>query len=100
MLDLGAKSSLLDWYKVLQRQDLKTDTTVIAPNVDGQWNKLLPWFWSMDIHRDADVRAWMNDCRQILFHTCSDSDRWLTNEFKCSLPSALAEGKSSKDAVD
>jgi hypothetical protein len=65
MLDLGAETSLLDRYKVLERQDLRIDTAVIAPNVRGQRNKSLPWFWSMDVQRDADVGAWMNDCRDI-----------------------------------
>jgi len=65
MLDLDAEASLLDWYKSLEWQDLRIDTTVIAPNVCGQWNKSLLWFWSMDVQRDADVRAWMNDCRHI-----------------------------------
>jgi len=68
MLDLGANASLLDWYKVLKWQDLRIDTTVIAPHVHGQWNKSLPWFWSMDVQRDADVRAWMNDYMCILVH--------------------------------
>jgi len=49
ILDLGADTALLDWYKVLERQDLRTDTTIIAPNVHGQRNKSLPWFWSMDV---------------------------------------------------
>ena len=57
MLDLDAEASLLDWYKSLERQDLRIDTTVIAPNVRGQRNKSLLWFWSMDVQRDADVRA-------------------------------------------
>jgi len=57
MLDLGAEASLLDQYKVLEYQDLKIDMAVIAPNVHGQRNKSLPWFWSMDIQRDADVGA-------------------------------------------
>ena len=68
MLDLGADASLLDRYKVLSRQDLRIDTTVISPNVRGQRNTSLPWFWSMDIRRDADVGAWMNDCRCISDH--------------------------------
>ena len=42
MLHLSADASLLDRYKVLERHDLKIDTTVIAPNVCGQWNKTLP----------------------------------------------------------
>ena len=65
MLDLGAEASLLDRYKVLERQELRIETAVIAPNVRGQRNKTLPWFWSMDVQRDADVGAWMNDCRDI-----------------------------------
>jgi len=72
MLDLGADNSLLDQYKVLKPQDLKIDTTIIAPDVCGQQNKLLPWFWSMDVWRDADVRAWMNDCKCILIYVCPD----------------------------
>jgi len=68
MLELGADASLLDRYKALEPQDLKIDTTVIAPNVRGQRNKSLPWFWSMDVRRDADVGEWMNDCRCILVH--------------------------------
>jgi hypothetical protein len=72
MLDLGAEASLLDRYKVLERRDLRIDTTVIAPDVRGQRNKSLPWFWSMDVRRDADVGAWMKDCKRI-------SDRALSN---------------------
>ena len=98
MQDLGANASLLDRYKILERQDLRIDTAVIAPNVHGQRNKSLPWFWSMDVQRDADVGAWMNDCRRISVHVLSDGCS--TNKFKCSLSSALAEGEGSKDAVD
>ena len=65
ILNLGAGASLLDRYKVLEPQDLKTETTVIAPDVRGQRNKSLPWFWSMDVRRDSDIGAWMNDCRCI-----------------------------------
>jgi hypothetical protein len=98
MLDLGADTSLLDRYKVLERRDLKIDTTVIAPDVRGQRNKSLPWFWSMDVQRDADVGEWMNDCRRISFHVRSDGCS--TSKFTCSLSSALAEGESSKGTVD
>ena len=98
MVDLGAGASLLNWYKVLQRQDLKIDTTVIASHMCGQRNTSLPWFWSMDAQGDADVRAWMNDCMCFLSHTHPEGCS--TNKFKCSLPGALAEGKSLKDKVD
>jgi len=98
MLELGTKASLLDWYKVIQHQDLKIDTTIIAPHVHGQRNKSLPWFWSMDAQRDADIRAWMNDCMCFSFH--AHSDGFSTNKLKCSLLGALAEGESSKGMVD
>ena len=65
MVDLDAEAPLLDRYKALERQDLRINTTVIAPDVRGQRNKSLPWFWSMDVQRDADVGPWMNDCRYI-----------------------------------
>jgi len=62
MVDLGAKSILLDRYKVLTRQDLSVKTSVIAPQVRGQRNKSLPWFWTMDVRRDTDIGGWMEDC--------------------------------------
>ena len=96
MLDLGADASLLDRYKVLEQQDLKIDTAVITPDVRGQRNKSLPWFWSMDVRRDSDVGAWIHDCKCISFHAYTHS----TSEIKCSLSSALAEGESSEDMVD
>src|SRR5260370_18291629 len=43
-----------------------------TPDVRGQQNKLLPWFWSMDVRRDADVGAWMNDCNCILIYVGPD----------------------------
>ena len=63
MVDLGAGSNLLDRYQVLSREDLSVNTSVIAPQVRGQRNKSLPWFWTMDVQRDADVGEWMEDCK-------------------------------------
>jgi hypothetical protein len=60
--DLGADTFLLGRYKVLRRQDLSIKTTVIDPHVRGQRNESLPWFWAMDIRRDADVGEWVADC--------------------------------------
>ena len=76
MFDLGADISLLDQYKLLECKDLKIDTTVIAPNVHGQRNTSLPWFWSMDVRRDANVGAWMNDCRCISVHASENLRRY------------------------
>ena len=63
IVDLGASASLLDRYKVLTRQDLIIKTSIIAPEVRGQRNRALPWFWTMDVQRDADVGEWMEDCK-------------------------------------
>ncbi|KAF8264983.1 hypothetical protein EI94DRAFT_1590566, partial [Lactarius quietus] len=62
IVDLGATSSLLDQYKVLTWQHLSVSTSIISPQVCGQRNKSLPWFWTMDVRRDADVGEWMEDC--------------------------------------
>ena len=68
MVDLGAAVNILDRYKVLRRQDLSVKTTVLAPDVRGQRNKSLPWFWTMDVRRDADVGEWMEDCEYFPVH--------------------------------
>ena len=68
MVDLGAAANILDRYKVLRRQDLSVKTTVLAPDVRGQRNKSLPWFWTMDVRRDADVGEWMEDCEYFPVH--------------------------------
>lgn len=94
MVDLGAGNNLLDRYKILRRQDLSVKTSVIAPQVRGQRNKSLPWFWTMDVRRDADVGEWMEDCK---FSFCSTPAKY--NHF-CSLSSALASSESSNDAMD
>jgi hypothetical protein len=62
MVDLGAGADLLDQYKVLRRQDLSVKTTVILPQVRGQWNESLAWFWTMDVWWDTEVGEWMEDC--------------------------------------
>jgi hypothetical protein len=69
IVDLGAEAFLLDRYKVLKRQDLNVKTSVIAPQVRGQRNKSLPWFWTMDVRRDANVGEWMEDCKCFSVHT-------------------------------
>jgi hypothetical protein len=69
IIDLGADTFLLDRYKVLKRQDLCVNTSIIAPHVQGQRNKSLPWFWTMDVRRDAEVGAWLEDCTCLIVYT-------------------------------
>ncbi|KAH9052629.1 hypothetical protein EDB87DRAFT_1570304, partial [Lactarius vividus] len=77
-------------YKVLRCKDLSVKTSVIAPHVHGQWNKSLPWFWTMDVWRDANVGEWMEDCmcfsvltyiRNITLHTAQKM--WWIEELQC-----------------
>ncbi|KAF8261037.1 hypothetical protein EI94DRAFT_1429377, partial [Lactarius quietus] len=49
MVDLSASDNLLERYKVLKHQHLSVKTSVIAPEVWGQRNTSLPWFWTMDV---------------------------------------------------
>src|SRR6266404_4907717 len=62
IVNLRADSDLLCRYKVLTWQDLSVKTSVISADVCGQQNKSLPWFWTLDVRRDADIGAWMEDC--------------------------------------
>ena len=71
MVDLGASTDLLDRYKVLRPQDLSVKTSIITPHVQGQQNKPLPWFWTMDVRQDTDVGEWMEDCTSFSVHTYS-----------------------------
>jgi hypothetical protein len=96
MVDLGADAPLLERYKVLTRQDLSVKTSVIAPQVRGQRNKSLPWFWTMDVRRDTDIGPWMEDCAYSSIYA-DDRTKW--RNLICSLSGPLAEGKSSKDAM-
>lgn len=95
IVDLGAGTSLLDRYNVLKPQDLTVKTSAIAPYVSGQRNQSLPWFWTMEVQRGADVGEWMEDC--MCFFSL---DKLEKSNLLFSLSSALAEGKSSKDEVD
>ncbi|KAI9431655.1 hypothetical protein H4582DRAFT_1822223 [Lactarius indigo] len=83
IVDLGAGSSLLDRYKVLRRQDLSVKTSVIAPHVRGQRNKSLPWFWTMDVRRDANVGEWMEDFYRVHWlRAKAQKMRWI-EELQC-----------------
>jgi hypothetical protein len=84
MVDLGASTDLLDWYKVLKHQDLSIKTTVISPQVWGQWNKSLPWFWTMDVWQDTDVGEWIEDCTSpFSIHTLSIYVTISTQSIEC-----------------
>ncbi|KAF8259619.1 hypothetical protein EI94DRAFT_1615116 [Lactarius quietus] len=80
IVDLGATSSLLDQYKVLTQQHLSVSTSIISPQVHGQRNKSLPWFWTMDVRRDADVGEWVEDLHWL--RAKAQKMRWI-EELQC-----------------
>ncbi|KAI9445916.1 hypothetical protein H4582DRAFT_2052055 [Lactarius indigo] len=87
IVHLEASAFLLDRYKVLTRQDLSVKTSIIAPQVRGQRNKSLPWFWTMDVRRDADVGEWMEDSLYAVYQVHwlqakAQKTRWI-EELQC-----------------
>ncbi|KAH9026760.1 hypothetical protein EDB85DRAFT_1868785, partial [Lactarius pseudohatsudake] len=49
----------------------------------GQRNKSLPWFWTMDVRRDADVGEWMEDFYRVHWlRARAQKMRWI-EELQC-----------------
>jgi hypothetical protein len=69
IVDLEAATNLLDRYKVLRHKDLSVKTAVISPQEQEQQNRSLPWFWTLDVQQDSDVRERMEDCMCFPAHT-------------------------------
>ncbi|KAH9015214.1 hypothetical protein EDB84DRAFT_1567796 [Lactarius hengduanensis] len=83
IVNLGASTFLLDRYKVLTRQDLSVKTSIIAPQVRGQRNQSLPWFWTMDVRGDADEGEWMEDFYRVHWlRARAQKMRWI-EELQC-----------------
>ncbi|KIK72975.1 hypothetical protein PAXRUDRAFT_21374 [Paxillus rubicundulus Ve08.2h10] len=59
MVTLRANDDILAWYQGLSKDHLKISGTVAELNVRGHRNDTLPWFWSMDVARDAEANNWM-----------------------------------------
>lgn len=83
MVALGASNSMLARYQVLSKDHLKVSSAVAEPNARGHRNDALPWFWSMDVARDAEANDWMMECKAFAPFLPPDAD-------SPSLPSSLA----------
>jgi hypothetical protein len=60
----------VDYSRRASHWDSTVKTSIIAPQARGQRNNLLPWFWTMDIRRDNEFGAWMEDCALLIcLHT-------------------------------
>jgi hypothetical protein len=62
MILLGAGPDLLKTYQELKTEDLTSQTTLIDPSLQGQQNKSLPWFWTIDVPEDTKTNDWMLEC--------------------------------------
>ncbi|KIK73879.1 hypothetical protein PAXRUDRAFT_117489, partial [Paxillus rubicundulus Ve08.2h10] len=59
MVALSANDDILAQYQGLSKDHLKISGAVAEPNARGHRNDTLPWFWSMDVARDAEANTWM-----------------------------------------
>ena len=66
MLALNPGGDLLDWYKILKREDLKVSAAVADPNARGHRDDTLAWFWTMDVPWDTEVNDWMLECKPFI----------------------------------
>jgi hypothetical protein len=62
LVHLGASAEVLKKYKLLRRDDLRASTLIVDPNIPGQRNAKLSWFWSIDVNRDTLNNSWMQEC--------------------------------------
>ncbi|KIM63801.1 hypothetical protein SCLCIDRAFT_116566, partial [Scleroderma citrinum Foug A] len=78
MIALGADSSILDWYKPLNQNDLTASTAVADPNARGHRHDSLSWFWTIDIPKDTDKNNWMSEFYQVHWlRAKAKKDRWV-----------------------
>ncbi|KAG1787530.1 uncharacterized protein HD556DRAFT_1312716 [Suillus plorans] len=76
LIHLGA-DDLLTKYRPLEKADLKATTVVADPNVHGQRNNTLAWFWSIDVEGDSANNDWMNEFYRVHWlRTLTLRDRW------------------------
>lgn len=64
MVVLGANEAVLRKYKVLTREDLKTDTAVANPNERGTRNERMSWIWALH-EPDQESSSWMDECEPL-----------------------------------
>ncbi|KAG1805128.1 hypothetical protein EV424DRAFT_1474414 [Suillus variegatus] len=61
LCNLSTDDSLLQRYQALVKEQLKVSTAVADPNLWGQRNNTLPWFWSLDVAGDSKSNDWLNE---------------------------------------
>jgi hypothetical protein len=62
MMQLEPGQAQLQKYKLLLCEQLKINTAVSDPNAQGQWNKSLAWFWSIEVDLEGPNHSWNEEC--------------------------------------
>ncbi|KAI6111367.1 hypothetical protein F5141DRAFT_1063661 [Pisolithus sp. B1] len=63
MIALQASPEVLNWYLELQKSHLTTSTAAFTQGAHGHHASQLPWFWTIDIPRDASSKSWLTECQ-------------------------------------
>ena len=69
MVKLGASSSILTKYRVLEKDDLRANTAVADPNAAGQRSDSLSWIWHMSSETNRNHPAYLKECMFLSFFT-------------------------------
>jgi hypothetical protein len=63
IVQLNADPSILSKYPPLQKQDLTISRDILEENRVGQKSEHLSWVWRLDIGKDLDKDAWMDESK-------------------------------------
>ena len=61
MIALGAKEDILQKYKDLKREDLKTDTAIMNANEPGYRNDQMSWIWHIRHPETESNPSWLKE---------------------------------------
>jgi len=61
MVKLNANQSILRRFPPLQKQDLAVSRDIVEENRIGQKSEHLSWIWRLDIGKDHNKDAWMDE---------------------------------------
>ncbi|KAI6014590.1 hypothetical protein PISMIDRAFT_89137 [Pisolithus microcarpus 441] len=65
MIALHVDAKILAHYQELKRSHLTINTAVFQQNAHVHCGNQLPWFWSINIPKDTELKSWMSKFYQI-----------------------------------
>ncbi|KAI6110299.1 hypothetical protein EDD16DRAFT_1486751 [Pisolithus croceorrhizus] len=81
MIALQASPEVLNWYLELQKSHLTTSTAAFTQGAHDHHASQLPWFWTIDIPRDASSKSWLTEFYRIHWlHSKAGKDHWQEEE--------------------